>query len=420
MNRQRFLYLCYVLVFAFVFGLVACAPQATYTPSPAPTDTLTLPPPAPTITPTTALPIVTNTPIVTVAPSVTPLPSGIEILLPDDAVSKLKSVGDANKLTMLPLARQHTVLYAFPDTGVASLLTPVEKGPGLTAEELAKNPGAIQNVSLGGLTVIIQTTSKLTPDDYIITLTPDRETVRFIGSKTQASFPVVIRSLPLPVPRPVALITSSQMCLAWDTTQICARVETPLRPDLMDQLTNAIKGLDVPLSAIALDRAIPDVEGRGMLGTCAKALSQESPDYAACRATVLAAPTVKDGAFPAPHEEGKITAIGVLLVLEKLEEDVYRDPELTQSVGELPDGPYKTFEVLLPGEEPAPGKPVNTRVRQSGPAGDFYLPAVSGGVIIGTAILGSGPTNEEEAIIVNLWQSGRCAGFKWWQCPWIK
>lgn len=404
LNRLYYAALC-VLVSA---ALTACGGTAA-----------TAAPTQPVVVSTPATNVPTAAPEITQTPSV-PQPPDVVVSLPPDAAARLDDVASKNGWKLPSLAKTHTVFYAFPDKGIAFLLTPAADAPGPTPDELAAKPKAIDKVILGALTVIQQIHDALPVDDYLMTLAPDGKTVQFTGASAKANFDAVIRSLPLALPRPLALITSSQMCVAWNTTQICALVPTPLRPDLVEQLTGAIKDVGAEPANFSLERAIPDVEGFGMIETCAKALSETPPAYANCRATVLAAPAVADGAFANPPETtGTTTGIGVLDVLEVITDQIFTDPQLTLPTPDLPVGAYRTYEVLLPDETPAPGKPVATRVRQSGLAGDFYLPAVSGGVIIGDPALGFGPSNEEEAIIANLWSRGRCTGWKWWQCPWI-
>lgn len=347
-----------------------------------------------------------------------PAPPDVTVSLPGEAITRLENVAESKGYAWQDLASDHTVFYAFPNTGIAFLLTPIAGGPGYTAEELAQEPGNIQNLMLGGLTVISGFSGfPIAQGDYLITLAPDGENILFTPENGSAlSFPAVIRSLPQPLSRELALITSSQMCLAWNRTQVCALVNAPLPSDLVQQINDAIGNLGIDEASIALERAIPDAEGFNMIQTCADALARETPSYDQCRSTVLAAPAVADGAFDATSQaEGTYTGIALLVVLEPLEDQVFLDPQLTQVTDTLPAGDYLTFEVLLSGETPTRDEPIPTRVAQQGPAGSFYLPAQSGGALIGDPILGSGPSNEDEAVIANLWCKGRCY-FKWWQC----
>ena len=348
-----------------------------------------------------------------------PAPPDVTVSLPAEAINRLASVAESNGYDWQDLASDHTVFYAFPDTGIAFLLTPIAGGPGKTAEVLAQEPGNIQNLMLGGLTVISGFSGfPLSQGDYLITLAPDGEELQFTQLNGDVfSFPAVIRSLPQPLSRELALITSSQMCLAWNRTQVCALVNAPLRSDLVQQINNAIENLGIDPASIALERAIPDVEGFNMIQRCADALANEPPSYDQCRSTVLAAPAVADGAFDATSQaEGTYTGIALLVVLEPLKDQVFLDPQLTQVAEGLPNGDYLTFEVLLSGETPTRDEPIPTRVAQEGPQGSFYLPAQSGGALIGDPVRGFGPSNEDEAVIANLWCKGRCY-FKWWQCP---
>ncbi len=414
MNRHRFTYLSRtVLLISLVMTFTACVtptPPASSGSSEAPTQ----------------------------APAATQAPAGqqppnIVVALPAQDVDTLKLTASQKLGAGLPdLATEHTVIYALPSSGIAFLLTPVQAGLRDSAKDLetlaAENKIDATQI-LGGLTVRQDKVTELPPGDYVITLASDGNTVKFTSLPgIVMSFSAVIRSLPLALPadRPVALITSSQMCLAWVATQVCALIQTPLSSDLRTQVATAINDLGANPNDFALDRAIPDIEGSGMLQKCAEALDATPPLYSACTATVLAAPAIKSGSFPTPPTNGgstppaqTIEGIGVLLTLEPVADQVYADPDLTEVVGTLPQGNYLTYVLLPDGWQPNPNEPTATRVLQAGPAGRFYMPSVSGGEIIGDPVLGIGPSNDEEAIIVNLWIARHCY-CKARQCPWLQ
>jgi hypothetical protein len=339
-----------------------------------------------------------------------------DVLLPQMVVKRLVEVAEQSGLKFVSLSAENTVIYALPDSGVAFLLTPAAEWPNFSAPRLAEEPASIEKLMLGSLTVVQSLDEALPPGDYIMTLAPDGKTVIFTGGNSQAQYEAVIRELPRPVPRPLALITAQQMCLAWGTTQICALVSTPLPDDLAERVQAAMENLGV--RAFPSSPAVPDIEGVEALERCAKALSQEPPNYGDCRSTVLASRA--DGAETSKRlADASTTAIGVLLVLQPIREEIFLDPKLTQPTPILPVGEFATFEVKYPDDPQIDEGIFETRVLQSGEAGDFYLPSISGAVIIGDPVLGDGPSNEDETIIANLWVDSVCY-FKRWQCPWLQ
>jgi len=263
-----------------------------------------------------------------------------------------------------------------------------------------------------------QISPDLPPGDYVVTLDPSGKDVIFTSATTQAAFQAVIRELPLPLPRPVALMTASELCLAAVRTQICAVVPTRPPGELVRQLRNAATSLEVDPDSFALDLAVSTVEGETQLDACARAFNRDQPDYSACTAVVVAVPAVADGAFKAPDEQGTITGIGLLIVFKDIREEIFSDPELTKPVERLPSGSYLVYEVLRDGDKQIADGVRATRVLLSGRSGNFYLPAVSGGRLIGKALLGAGPAGENEAAAAaNLLLRERCF-FKAGQCPW--
>jgi hypothetical protein len=409
------------LVISLVAVLAACAPSATEAPAATEPPITESPTAAPTEAPTE---VPTEAP--TEAPTEPPTAELPVVELPDEAVSALTEVANAAFGQDLPsLASEHTVIYALPDSGTAFLLTPVEAGPEETAEDLiieAKENALDTTRILGGLTVIQDDITELPAGDYVITLASNGATVEFNTIGEPRSFEAVIRSLPLALPagRSVALITSSQMCLAWNQTQVCALIQTPLKSDWQAEVEEAISSLDSDPSDFDLSRAIPDIEGSEMLQQCQDALNETPPAYSDCKSNVLAVPALNPGNIPTPQVETEqtIDAIGALVVLESLSEEIYADPGLSELVGTLPAGNYITYVVLPAGWEPNPLEPTATQVLQAGLTEQYFLPSVSGGQIIGEPQLGTGPSNDEEAIIVNLW-IGRHCYCKRRQCPWL-
>jgi hypothetical protein len=296
----------------------------------------------------------------------------------------------------------------------------------IKVEELTENPGALEKEALGVLKVVQQLSDELPTDDYALTLDSSGENVLFTGANAAASFPAIIRTLPLPLPesRPVAMISSVQMCLAWDSVQICALVSTPLRDDLREQLATAIQDLGSDPSLFALDRGIPDVEGDNVLDICLAELSKAQPDYTQCRASVLAAPAL-EALDPPPGVPDAINT-GVLVVLEDLQlnDDVFGDPELTDLIGKLPPENFLIYDIVLP-DDPVIGTYDEQRITESraglSPGVDqdpeFYLRAVIGAPLIGEAIIGI-PPEGPEAVISNLWIGKSCL-FRWRQCPYL-
>jgi hypothetical protein len=378
-----------------------------------PTSDTPSPPNLPTITPTDTplVPTDTLTEVPTEPPTDEPIPT--DAALPSE------------------LATEYSVFYALPDQVFAYLLTPRRDSPGITAEELVANPGALENQVLGRLRVVESPTGEFQPGDYTITLEPNLEVLSFNGPTDIVRVPVVIRSLPVSLPelRPVAMISSLQMCLAWDTLQICGLVSTPLPSNLQEQLLGAIQELGADPEQFDLDRGIPDVEGDNILEPCLNDIGQEEPSYRQCRSSVLAVPALEPlKALPADPD-----AIGtsVLVVLENLilENDVFADPDFTRPIGELPPGNYVMYNIVFPEDPLVPGfenwRATLSRVGLSPGVGQdpqYYLRAIIGAPLTGDAVVGE-PLEEPEAVISNLWVRGwdgrwSCY-FQWRQCPWV-
>jgi hypothetical protein len=393
-----------VVVILLVWVAAACTPTpVTPTPPTPPTNTPTDTPPAPTDTPT-------DTPK---PPTDTPEPTATDTPPPSD----------------VDLATEFSVFYALPETspdpGIAYLLTPRRESPGITAEELVANPGALQDQVLGRLRIVRQSTLQLQlpPGDYMITLAPDGEALLFTGAAGEVAVPAVIRALPIPLTdRPVAMISSVQMCLAWDLLQICGLVSTPLPGPLIEQLNAAVEDLEVNPDSLALDRAIPDVEGDNVLDPCLAELNKDEPDYTQCPASVLAAPARE--ALPPPPSFPDAISTGVLVVLQDLElpDDVFKEPDTNDPVGLLPAGNYVMYDIVLPEDEVIDTYDEQqitvSRVGLSPVAGaepEFYLLAIRGAPLQGT------PPEGPQAVISNLWIEGwdgiwSCY-VRSWQCP---
>ena len=360
----------------------------------------------------------------------TSLPPEIQVLLPTSEVDEFEAFIKKNgKLIFNDLAREYTVFYAYPDQGIAFLVTPASQIPTVDPQALANDPALLQNQALGLLTVVRQVNDLLPPDHYAITLESNGEVMTFIGARAEASFPATIRALPGPISkdRPVAMISSEQICLAWDTLQICSLVSTPLREDLKAQLDEAIQATGGDPGLFAVDRAVPDTEGRNVLAACEEALQQEPPAYKECKASVLAAPLASAEGLPPPPGEPDATGTGTLVVLVDLEEDVFLDPELTEPIATLSAGNYLMYDIVLPNDpviaQYDKQQVTESRVGLSTSLGDkpaFYLPANIGYIFMGDALRGEAPDSRSDAVISNLFVrnfsgSWSCY-FRWWQC----
>lgn len=382
---------------------------------------------SPTVPPDTS-----TSPTVPVEP--TPSPSVPLVLpvfrLPDQAAQNLEDVANNQGLEFVDLARDNTVIYANNDLanssgtglGAAYLLTPSFISIDISTDALASEPGAIENQMLGGLTVVEQMHSSLPVDDYVITLDEGDDlqpVVRFTGANNSAEFPGVIRQMPFPVPRPVALITAVQMCLTWNNLQICALVDTPPQTWILNRIQTAVVNLGASPEDYVLQLTVPDIEGVDALNRCAEALLSDPPDYSKCLANVLAAPSVDDLPPPPDRPSGEYH-LGVMAALEPIQEEVYLEPELLNLIGVLASGDYRIIEIILDTDPVAPTeRALLTRVGFINPSGEgVYLPSVSRGTIVGQEVGGAGPQDGTEAIITNLWVRG-CCFFKDWQCSWL-
>jgi hypothetical protein len=309
---------------------------------------------------------------------------------------------------------EYTVAYPLPDIPAAFLLTPSARGPDHSAREIAQDPSLIEGQVLGQCKIVQQLHPKLPPSDYEITLARDGETVVFTGvDGSQVEYGAVIRELPQPVPGPTALITASQIGLAWGQTQICALMETPLPEELTQRLREAIKHLQeagilkAGEEAFALTRAIPSALGRAQTTEGTQPSGQPEGGVESL-ATTLVMPTVRDGAFPPPSETEAITGIGLFTALTDIELEVFYDVELKEPAGFLPAGDYLYLEVRLDDAQPTPGQVYEARGRLLGPPGDFYVPILGGLPVIGQPLRGSGPAGQDEVIILNLEVASRC------------
>jgi len=405
-----------VLVVLVIMVLLAtCAPQQP-TSTPAGIE-LTEPPveATPTDTPTDIIP--TNT-LTQVIPSETPT---------DTPEPTAEETG--NPVEDFEPAIDLSIIYALSD-GAAYVLTPRRTSPGVKAEELAGDPSALENMILGRLTVVRPLIGELPRGIYTITLDPTGETVVFAGEAGVRNFPAVIRSLPLPIPepRPVAMISSVQMCIAWDTLQICALISTTLPDDLRQLLESGIQELGANPNSFALDRAVPDLEGDNIVKPCLDELTKQQPDYTKCPASVLAAPAVEaleppplppvaNGAgvlaAPVQQAEPEVNSTAVLVVLTKLDlaEDAYTDHMLTpvSRVGEVQPGNYLMYDIILSSDQVIDTydnqQITDSRVGLSTQVGEepqLYLHAVIGAPLVGDPITG-GPPEGDEAVISSLW-----------------
>jgi hypothetical protein len=423
------------------------APAPTQAPAPAPTEA---PPAAPTEAPAAAptqAPEPTQVPVLTQAPAPPP-----DIVLPKEVITTIEAIAKTQGLQSGEgLAAEHTVIYALPGTypsytpvdsgvpnlkpGIAYLLTPRRNAP------WAKDPPIelknLQDQLLGALKVVQQLIAALPPDTYAISYDPksdpEKPDIKFVGEKNTVTFAGRIDTLPAPIAvgRPVALITSRQMCFTWERTQICAEVPTPLPKELRTQLESAAAKLGVP-GLIDLDGAVPDVEGVNVLKNCESALSVEPPVYDKCTASVLAAPIIEENKVPTPPpppDTETISASTVLEVLLPITEVVCTDVKCgtdAQKAGDVPAGPYLMYDLVLKTDPKLTETATQSRVGMSSgvksePA--FYLPAV-----VGASYIGQPAPGLPEEVISNLWKckwDNKCGCwkcscyFKWRQCPWL-
>ncbi|MFL5805541.1 MAG: hypothetical protein ACJ8CR_27865 [Roseiflexaceae bacterium] len=347
---------------------------------------------------------------------------------PASSARNMEQIAKTSELQFPPLAREQAAIFGFGEGGVTALLTPSGGPADLTSGDVAANPALINRLVLGGLTVVQPLHPDLPPGDYVLSLDPSGEQVIFTGAATRAAFPAVIRELSQPLPHPVALINrvdlperpggALQLCVEKVRLAVCALVPYPPSDQLIGQLETASKTLGVDPGSFTLRHAVPLVAGQDALEACASGFGADQSVYQPCQATVLAAPAVADGVVPAPPEEGTIINIGLLVALKDLAEHVFKDRALTLPVDKLPAGEYLVFEVRGDDDlQIAPGV-FATRVRLVGRNGDFYLPATSGGTVLGKGLRGPTLADESDAAAtVSLVLRGRSI-FKPGQFPW--
>ena len=313
------------------------------------------------------------------------------------------------------LALEDTVLYG-QDELVAELFTPAANLPSVAADALVTqikqgDLDLLNRRPLGALTIVHSRDQRLAPDDFVLTITPKGE-IMFAG-KDAPQLAATVYNLPQPLSRPAAFVTATQKCIAWNKTKICADSPAQQSDAILERLTQAVDELkklreDLRLDQIDINQAVALVAGAAELNSCANGLKGDQARYDNCRALVIAAPAVKDGAFSAPEEHGLITGIGIIMVLDKIREEVFADPELTKPLDTLPSGAYLVYDVQVDtARKLADGTRV-TSVRLSGTQGDFYLPAVNGVLLSGERVYGAGPATQAAAVTASLILRNRC------------
>lgn len=307
-------------------------------------------------------------------------------------------------------------IYDDPAAHRIWLLTPAANLPDLAARDLPQRPDITGKLALGGLTIIRDAEEDvLRPDYYIIT---------FIGGEMVLSgtdnqpyrFRAFVRELPVKLPQPLALISAQQICIAWNATMVCGAIKAAPEPAFQERLRNALRGLEVVEGDFDLNAAIPHLQGSAAQYRCAEALGHEPPNYTDCWANLLVAPALKNDPVRLANGRGIRTRIGVLDALTDVEDAIFSDANLTMPVDRLPAGRYLIDEELFNDDRPIARDTYITRIRLSGPAGTFYLPAVGGAGLLGQVVFGPPPSGNDAFSTRSLVVNGRCF-FNIQECP---
>lgn len=306
-----------------------------------------------------------------------------------------------------------------PEPGVIFMLTPIQISsvfPDTPASadqflEFVKNQPDRQ-LTIGGLSIARPWGQFSRVGDYTIQFNVEDNIISFVplAEGEVITSPAIVRSLPLPITQSIAIITSRQLCLTWETVQVCSLIDTPPDPAWIARAEQiqAELALDFEINP---DLLVPDIEGRDMHEACAKALSEEQPNYAECRANVLAVPASRPSP-PAPDQlvsakpfftsslQVTETAVGILDVTEPISGEAFTDDTFTTPT-DIPTGAYTMIE-LLPENTPLTS-PITIPLRLSNLTNSYFLPVTSGFQFIGTAIDGNDPTeSDNEAAIFML------------------
>ena len=386
---------------------------------PGPTDT-PMPPLRPTDTPTAD-----DTP----APLVLPV-----IPLPDDIIGQAEQIVKQKGLQIAgSWAPELTTLYALPGPGLIYVLNTFVIPDALRTVDQAVS-GKLDGVALGVLYVTDAAADLpddyLKPGTYVISLGSGGGLVNFSGQEAGREVQADIRTFkndPVAA-RPFGLISSEQLCLSWGALQVCARQRTPLPGALQVELQKAADKLGVSRGFFATERGILDIEGVNNLQRCAEAVKAQQ--FQDCQPSILVAPVNREGlqAPPPPEfdplksgkvplaslplaprlETGQAGLIGVAVVFTDTIEEIYRDAQLTQRAPSLPADAYLLYDILFASDPQIgvnDGQPITlSRVElRISPALKYYLPDVRNIPLLGSAVTGAPPADEEsEAAAVHL------------------
>ncbi|MFZ1554245.1 MAG: hypothetical protein WAV53_22830, partial [Anaerolineae bacterium] len=341
--------------------LTACSLE---TPTLAPTDIPTR------VSPTVARP--TDTPTPAPPDAVTPLALP-PILLPDEVIEQAQQIAKARTLKLDGAwAPERTTVYTEPGRGAIYLLNVFIIPEALRSVDLALS-GALDNQVLGVLYVTPAAadlpSDYLAPGVYVLALGPNGKLLNFFGQAGEPKAQADLRTFKsdLVMAQPFALISSEQMCLAWDALQVCVRQRTPLPVEFQNVLAKAAVGLGVSPELFAIERGMFDIEGVNNLQRCADAVQERK--FEACEPSILVAPINRDGldAKPPPEydplksgkaplaaparapltEIAQAGLIGVAVVFSETIEEVYRDAELTKPAPSLPADAYLMYDILF-------------------------------------------------------------------------
>jgi hypothetical protein len=337
------------------------------------------------------------------------------------ALTTEQSIKDAIKGIPLELASDRVAIYGLENAGAALVLVPRAE-PFDTLVLQSRD----QDLPLGGLAVVQQIYSKLSPDTYFVALSPDNEQIFLRSTTKELPFPAIIRELPVPTQRPVAFVAGDELCWAQGRVAICIAPGTGENPynRYRNKLEAAATELKIELDVLAFDLAVPLTNGERQLEECVRTIRSDRGNYQSCGATIIGVPAVFDGAFPPPIDDSRLVAIGMVKLLADLQDDVFRDPALTELVSDIPAGNYAVFEVQAGGSDAGPHP---TSVLLAGLNADtdpksnsYYLPALSGSRIVGKLIRGNGPAEPiEMASGISMYMRGRCF-FNVGSCAWAR
>jgi len=319
------------------------------------------------------------------------------------------AIARQHQLAFGPLAADRLALSGFRDAqqSISILLTPA-----------AKLPQPIGGAVLGGMTVL-RAVHDLPADRYVITLDEPNQKLRLIsGNGTILTLPAAVRRLLVPLARPQALFSSSQICLAWETTEICGQINLGLDKDTINQpLAPEVvlrQGFGLNPEVFDLGQSVTLAAGVQELETCARAFVLNRGAYDGCRSLVLAVPLRADNAVPSPLGPGT-TIIGLVVVRQDIREETYTAPTRTSAFHDrLPSGPYLVVEVPQSDDKPLANQVRTTWIALMDQNRQLYfLPAVNL-----TGLLGEprDPPSPDASVGASLILRNRCF-FNVYQCP---